>query len=167
MDIFTSMKESPWSDGNPYVGTFKYEGYPTWEEYLQRFEGYCGMGAMGDRDKYYYNLPVWTGGNVYFGGAKPMSTEADAKIESGNVSISLIERDGKVYIRTNLGEMLSPAAQGIISTETLGMAFEPEEKFEHPDGSPIIFDEDYFGNHRDVLPLPGPFASLADEIQVF
>ena len=41
------------------------------------------------------------------------------------------------------------------------MAFEPEEYFENPDGTSIIFNEDYFGNRQAVNPLPGPFASAA------
>ena len=46
----------------------------------------------------------------------------------------------------------------LVDTDTLGMAFEPEQKYENPDGTPITFDEDYFGAHRGVCPLPGPFA---------
>ena len=46
----------------------------------------------------------------------------------------------------------------MINTEVLGKAFEPEQYFEHPDGTPIQFDSDYFGNHRGVKVLPGPFA---------
>ena len=41
----------------------------------------------------------------------------------------------------------------------LGKAFEPEEYFENPDGSPITFDRDYFGDHRGLTAMPGPFAS--------
>ena len=44
-------------------------------------------------------------------------------------------------------------------TETLGMAFEPEQKYENPDGTPIVFRYDYFGNRQGIHPLPGPFAS--------
>ena len=46
----------------------------------------------------------------------------------------------------------------IITSDTLGMAFEPEERFENPDGSDIIFDADYYGNKRGELPVAGPFA---------
>ena len=45
----------------------------------------------------------------------------------------------------------------MITTGVLGEAFEPEERFEYPDGSPITFDEDYLGKHRPVYPLSGPF----------
>ena len=47
----------------------------------------------------------------------------------------------------------------MIATETLGMAFEPEQRFENPDGTSIIFDQDYFGERRMICPLPGPFVS--------
>lgn len=46
---------------------------------------------------------------------------------------------------------------GIVSTKTLGMAFEPEQKYENPDGSPIVFNQDFFGNHRGTHTWAGPF----------
>ena len=46
----------------------------------------------------------------------------------------------------------------LISTETLGMAFEPEQKFENPDGSEITFDIDINGNVRSCNIVPGPWA---------
>lgn len=63
-------------------------------------------------------------------------------------------------MQTNLYDFLTPH-DGVITTTTLGEAFEPEQRYEMPDGSAITFDEDYFGNHRDVTPLPGPFVSKA------
>lgn len=45
----------------------------------------------------------------------------------------------------------------MISTMVLGEAFEPEELFENPDGSPITFNEDYWGKHRKIYPVSGPF----------
>ena len=54
----------------------------------------------------------------------------------------------------------------MISTEVLGMAFEPEQKFENPDGTEIIFDEDYFGSRQETV-IAGPFAELSEEIKVF
>ena len=47
----------------------------------------------------------------------------------------------------------------MISTDTLGKAFEPQQKFENPDGTPITFDVDYFGNHRTADVIPGPFVA--------
>lgn len=42
--------------------------------------------------------------------------------------------------------------------QVLGMAFEPEEYYENPDGTPINFNTDYFGDHRGEAVIPGPFA---------
>ena len=47
----------------------------------------------------------------------------------------------------------------------IGKAFEPEQAFENPDGTPIFFDADYLGRHRAPNPLPGPFASEAELTQ--
>ena len=65
-------------------------------------------------------------------------------------------------LETNLYEVLGDFSSRMINTETLGKAFEPEEPFENPDGTPIQFDADYFGGHRGVGVLPGPFAAKED-----
>ena len=46
----------------------------------------------------------------------------------------------------------------MINTETLGMAFEPEQLFENPDGTGIVFDTDICGNKREGEVIAGPFA---------
>ena len=38
------------------------------------------------------------------------------------------------------------------------MAFEPEERFENPDGSDIIFDRDFNGMLREGKIVAGPLA---------
>ena len=48
---------------------------------------------------------------------------------------------------------------GLIDSDLLGCAFEPEQRFENPDGTSILFDTDYLGEHRGVASIPGPFAS--------
>lgn len=57
-----------------------------------------------------------------------------------------------------MGEFLKDFRDDIISTQTLGKAFEPEQKFENPDGTELILDRDYFGEHRGLKTIPGPFA---------
>ena len=47
----------------------------------------------------------------------------------------------------------------MVTSDILGYAFEPEQRFEDPDGTAIIFDTDYLGEHRPVEPIPGPFAN--------
>ena len=55
--------------------------------------------------------------------------------------------------------MIGDYQSGIINTDILGEAFEPEQRFEMPNGDSIIFNEDYFGNHRGTSTVAGPFAS--------
>ena len=69
-------------------------------------------------------------------------------------------------LHTDLGKYIPTGAAQMISTEVLGMAFEPEQKFENPDGTEIIFDEDYFGSRQETV-IAGPFAELSEEIKVF
>ena len=59
---------------------------------------------------------------------------------------------------TNVFEYLKDFRDGIITSDLLGKAFEPEQRFENPDGTGIVFDCDYFGDHRGTDAMPGPFA---------
>ena len=158
-----------WDDGNIITGTFKYDDYPTYEEWLKQFEGYCGMGSPAS-DRYYSKLPVWSEGNIYFNGAKAMKKEVNAYVDTKNkVELGWEEKDGKVQLKTNLYELLKSLPKEtaekyrLLKTDDIMMAFEPEEKYENPDGSPIIFDTDFFGKKRSGAIIPGPFAS-GDEI---
>ena len=160
---FAKEHYNEWDDNNVEVGTFKYNGYPTFEEWDKQFEGYCGMGSEPS-DRYYSHLPVWSEGNVYFGGAQPWDKEKNAKVVPEKVTLNLREEDGKYTLETNLYELLPEVKAPAVSTELLGAAFEPEEKFENPDGTPIVFNQDYFGRHRAINPMPGPFES-AEELQ--
>jgi hypothetical protein len=171
--VLRKMEEIMGSDGNGWddccvsVGLMRYNGYQTEEEWKKEFEGYCGMGSEPS-DRYYMHLPVWAEGNVYYNGAKSWEKENSVEDTEHKIELSLREKDGKWILKTNLYEYLPPYIAGTISTETLGMAFEPEQLFENPDGTPIIFNEDYFGKHCGVNPMAGPFESVAgDEIEVY
>ncbi len=65
-------------------------------------------------------------------------------------------------LRTNVYDLLGSFRASMISSDTLGRAFEPEERYEQPDGTDIVFDSDYFGAHRGIDVLPGPFACEKD-----
>ena len=146
---------------NMICGTKPYDGYPKEEEYVARFtaENYK---IREERDKYYDHLPVYSGGNVYFNGAQPYDGEEDYAVVTDQVELALVEEDGKYRLRTDLYQYLPKKNNQMISTEVLGMAFEPEEYFENPDGSPIVFDTDYFGKHRGAFPVCGPFEDGED-----
>lgn len=152
-----TMSNNEWTDGNLIAGTVPYEGYPSFDEYAQQFEGYCGMGSVRT-DRYYNPLPVWAEGNVYYNGAKPMSRENAIVDEDHKITISLEEEDGNYLLKTNLYEYLPKMRNQIITTELLDMAFEPEQKFENPDGTPIVMDKDYYGKVWGENSGAGPFS---------
>ena len=120
------------------------------------------MGGLAEA--HFGHLPVWVDGNVYLNGANIYKNEKN-KLEdkSFNPEIAVVEKDGKYYLSGKLKDAIKDFTGNMISTESLGLAFEPEQAFENPDGTPIIFDRDYFGNHRAVAPAPGPFASYDDK----
>ena len=53
-------------------------------------------------------------------------------------------------LETNLYDLLPEMRTPSVTTMVLGKAFEPEEPYENPDGTPIYFDADYLGTS------PGP-----------
>ena len=98
-----------------------------------------------------------------------MEKEANALVvekADQELKVELVEKDGEYYLRTNIFDYIKDFDVRMINTEVLGKAFEPEQYFENADGTPIRFDSDYFGNHRGLQVIPGPFASPSDEIKV-
>ena len=158
-----------WDTMNFRVGTWPFDEYPTFEEWDKMFEGYCGM-ASPSSNRYYSHLPVWAGDNVYLGGAKPWAKEENPVVlaaEGLKLDISFTEgasTEGAWQFTTNLYDYVSENTGKMITSETLGMAFEPEECYENPDGTPIAFDTDFFGDLRDENPMAGP---CVEKIEVF
>ena len=147
---------------NDRAGNFVWDEYPTYEEWIRNFK----IGERADMttmmelmDYHFEHLPVWIDGNAYFNGAKPWNRERNKLVDEENrVTLDLTEKDGEISLKTNVYDFLDTFRTGIIHSDMLGKAFEPEERFENPDGSDIVFNEDYFGDHRGVSTLPGPFA---------
>ena len=163
--IGEDLGKSEWDDGNFDAGIWMYDDYPTFEEWDREFDGYCGMGSEPS-DRYYMHLPVWAAGNAYLGGARPWRKEKGPLTVGGDVSLKLVERDGRWALESNLGELLAGARASRVNTAALGMAFEPEQPYENPDGTPIEFDTDYFGRDTGENPAPGPFAPWAERIDL-
>lgn len=140
------------------AGLHPFNGYPTYEEYYDLM--IVQEPVPGDSSRYYSHLPVFTGGNVYFNGATPFDKEKNCTVDTEHkVTVNLTEKASGLYVlHTDLYEYLPTGCGQFISTEILGKAFEPEQKFENPDGSQIIFDRDYFGEKRSLYPSAGPFA---------
>ena len=108
------------------------------------------------------HLPVWSEGNLYIGGAKAWKKDVNSKTIDKDIRVELVEKEDGYYLDTNITELIGDFTGKMINTQVLGKAFEPEQFFENPDGTPICFDSDYFGGHRGVCVIPGPFAGLSD-----
>ena len=123
---------------------------------------------MALEDAHFGHLPIWSEGNVYLNGAKPWKKEVNGlSVDSEHeIKVELVEKDGHYYLNTNIFDHLKDFSSRMVNTEILGKAFEPEQYFEDVDGTPIRFDSDYFGNHRGVHVIPGPFASPSDSIKL-
>ena len=149
-----------WDDRCATVGTHVYNGFETFEEWNRSFEGYCGHGSP-TTDRYYKHLPVWMHGNAYFNGALVWEKENDAYVDSSHkITLAVTEKEAGSNVwefTTNLREYLPVVSEEPVSTETLGMAFEPEQLFEAPDGSAIVFDVSYDGERRKGSVKAGPF----------
>ncbi len=161
----TDSTKTAKDDDYQVVGTGAFDIFPTYEEWITNFEmdKELDMGALA---KYHFgHLPVWVDGNAYFNGADICKHEKHYLTDNAQeVKVELAEKDGKVVLKTNLASCFKDFRDGIINSDVLGCAFEPEQRFENPDGTEIIFEQDYFGTHRGLDTIPGPFAEWKEEM---
>ena len=145
---------------NREVGTHVMDEYSTYEEWIAQFDMDTDTPDMAKlAPAHEGRLPVWVEGNAYLGGAKACKNEINGLVNGEQpVQVEVELENGRPVLSTNVYELLEGFTGRRIDTQVLGKAFEPEEYFENPDGTPITFDQDYFGDHRGAHPLPGPFA---------
>ena len=104
-------------------------------------------------------MPDVMAGNVYLGGAKPRDDEPAPVVLEADPKVSLEARPDGLYLRMTCDPALTATrCTSLVTTESLGLAFLPEQAYTNPDGSPLKIDTDYFGKPRDESnPTPGPF----------
>ena len=159
--------QQPTSHDFRAAGTAPFDIFPSYEEWIANFQ-MDREPNMGELAPYHFgHLPAWVDGNAYFNGATVGRHEKHPLVGAAPVKVELEERDGRMVLVTDLYEQLKSFRDGVLCTESLGQAFEPEECFESPDGTPIVFDRDYHGAHRGTETLPGPFAEGKDETVVW
>jgi hypothetical protein len=107
-------------------------------------------------------LPVWIGGNIYYKDASPSTKDIDYKNVAGfDPEVKFMEESGIGYLSFTLDPTFFDYKLKIISGDILGKAKIPKAAFENADGSPLIFDGDYFGNKRSSdANFAGPFANV-------
>ncbi len=167
-DDFTVMSDS--REGmqfaeNRQVGTHVMDEYPTYDEWISHFDMDSETPDMGKLEQYHFSpLPVWSEGNVYFNGARAYKNEKNSLIDDKDrVEVDIEVKDGKPVLKTNLYDFIKDFEVPMVNSDVLGEAFEPEQRYENPDGSDIIFDRDYMGEKRGTAVIPGPFAKAGSE----
>ncbi len=159
--IIPHDSDDGYDEENREAGTHVWDEYPTYNDWIEQFDMDSDTPDMNKLETAHNShLPVWSNGNVYFNGAKAWKNEKDCLEDSEHrITVELSEKDGKPVLYTNVYDFLDGFKDEMVNTGILGMAFEPEQMFENPDGTPITFDRDYFGEHRGTDVLPGPFAA--------
>jgi alpha-N-arabinofuranosidase len=103
-------------------------------------------------------LPLQTGGNIYFNGARPHQDEPDAVVVAEKVTVNLeMEKSGQTQLQFSMPVSLGQAATKTVTTKSLGLARIPNLPYKDADGSQLKVNTDYFGQRRDSTPTAGPF----------
>ncbi len=139
-------------------GTEGYRNHLTsMEEYTKTVE------SLGNEDHEQFAKvpqPVYIDDNVYLNGAKPFEREKNPYVSDWNPEVCLIEEGYSVYLELNAEEGMVQKQTNVYGTQNLSMPRITEAMYENPDGSPITFTMDYFGNSREGKVSVGPFADL-------
>ncbi len=154
----TDPQRQPTAPDYEVAGTAPFDIFPSYDEWIGNFmmDREPDMGALATY--HFGHLPVWIAGNACLGGATVSKHEQRGLATAARPEVSLVERDGRTVLVTNLYDLIGDFRVGIVNSDILGRAFEPDQRFERPDGTAITFDTDFFGDHRGLDALPGPFA---------
>ena len=109
-------------------------------------------------------LPMWMNGNVFLKGARPANQETEPLLKPEfDPKLNLVEKADGFYLELILDSVWSvERIRKLVTTDMLGKAVIPNLPYEHPDGSPLRVDIDYFGKKRNEKnPSAGPFENPA------
>lgn len=114
-------------------------------------------------------LPMYCGSNLYLDDAKPYRKEMDSVVYGDmKPQVKIVTEDGDVYLEFDFGDTLEKVDTVTVTTDFLGIAFEPELPYENPDGTPLCIENDYFGNLRPAGKMTvGPFEGTGKGPQKF
>lgn len=114
----------------------------------------CGLWVYDQRER-----PLFTGGNVYYHGARPYAKETDALVQAEfDPKLELVRQGDHVYLHLTLDQATDKTKTSLVTTALLGKTAIAGLAYEQPDGSPVCVNSDYFGRSREKgNPTPGPF----------
>lgn len=123
--------------------------------YNNIFIGYDGLASYNDA-----TLPMQMDGNVFLKGARASKLENNDLEEihfDPDIQISFDNESVFLHFNTDR-KWTSINSRKLVNTDLLGKAHTTGLPFVQTDGSPFLFDTDYFGNKRDAAnPNVGPF----------
>lgn len=139
-------------NGLENCGTVVYEGYRDAAQGVALTTSDCPT-VYADN-----TFPVHIRGNLYLNGARRWSGEPESSQQPDAAVWSVTEENGAFYLDLNLPDSAYAATASLVSTETLGKAFESEAAYENTDSTPFTLDTDFAGYMHGGNTLPGPFA---------
>lgn len=107
-------------------------------------------------------LPIRAHNNLFLNGAIPYrNSKSDLVIDKSQTNIRVEKKADGFYLYLQLGDDFTVRGSRIINSTELGEALVPEAIFESADGTPILFNTDYFVVKRDLdLNKSGPLNSV-------
>ncbi|HEX4645410.1 MAG TPA: right-handed parallel beta-helix repeat-containing protein, partial [Verrucomicrobiae bacterium] len=114
----------------------------------------CGLASYNRRE-----VPLQTGGNVFYCGAQPYAHESNGTVTSTfDPQLKLLRQNDRLSLRFNPGIDLKQSKTRPVETARLGKAQVSGLPYENADGSPFKVDLDFLGQPRSKsTPTPGPF----------
>ena len=140
------------------TGTFLYDGYSDITE--DTFTNINDNQSAGLE----MTLPVDIHHNLYLNGAKAYFKERAAMAIGEKAEFSVEQRGNDWYFRAELSENIFSKFVPEVNTDTLGVAFQPNQRFENPDGSDLTVNESFFGGTREAVSAAGPFVQPFTEL---
>ena len=160
-NIFAGSTRQVWQDGA--YGTACYQAYS--HEAAPRSRDNDTPAADLGR-----TLPVTARQNLYLHGAECWQWETDPRtLPDFTAQISVEERDGEIWLCTNLEEIADALEAWRVDradTGMLGVAFQPGQPFENRDGTPYRTETDLAGRPRPARPCLGPLEPPARRLRV-
>ena len=139
-------------------GTEGYQGHPA------SLEEYSGIvSSLGNEDHEQFAKvpqPAYINDNAYFVGAEPYDREKSHYVGGTDPNVRIREDGRNVYLEMDVEDEFLQMQTGRYGTKDLGTPRITEALYENPDGTPIVFDTDYFGIPRGEGVWIGPFGEL-------
>lgn len=119
-------------------------GLSIYDDFPTERDDWCPHGNVENYAR--ARLPVFIAGNLYCNGATPWAREKDPLVSSAPASVALEQAPDGPRIHVDLGPGAPIPGGTPVTSDQLGTAFQPEARFENPDGSPLRIGGAFFSS---------------------